>query len=388
MTRPNLLFLSLADSNDRMAMSGVPFYMRQALQQHYGNVEAVDSMTAGVTRVGTILRYSARLLGRRRDPVANPIVSKMIARNIKRATSGKKYDFAFVGYGHMIAAYLDLPCPIVYATDSTASLLSCYYPGYAKLPPQVKQESELLERRAISNASTLIYSSKWAADSAVNDYGCPPNKLHVVPFGANIDAAPDEDTVQQAIRQRRQKNVCRLLFVGKDWERKGGDIALETVRALKKMNIPAEITILGCEPPDTIADTQVTVNPGLNKNIPEEAARFSQLFLEADFFLLPTRADCFGIVFAEASAFGVPSITTDTGGVRGVINEGVNGFALPVEASGTDYAACIAGIYEDADRYKNLARSSREHFNSTLNWDAWGKTVTNLLSERQDAGNA
>lgn len=45
-----------------------------------------------------------------------------------------------------------------------------------------------------------------------------------------------------------------------------------------------------------------------------------------NFLLLPTIAECAGIVFAEASGYGIPSITYDTGGVGTYVIDGINGF--------------------------------------------------------------
>ena len=101
----------------------------------------------------------------------------------------------------------------------------------------------------------------------------------------------------------------------------------------------------------------------------------------ADFLLLPTRSDCTPIVFSEANAFGLPVITTDTGGVAGIITDGENGFMLPVSARGAAYAQVIARLYQDDQRYAELVKSSRATFDHRLNWDAWGTTVKKLLDE-------
>ena len=87
------------------------------------------------------------------------------------------------------------------------------------------------------------------------------------------------------------------------------------------------------------------------------------------------------MVFCEASSFGLPSIATNTGGVSGAVTEGENGFMLPPSAGGVEYAELIAGIYRDDQRYAQLVQSSRALYESKLNWDAWGMTVTKLIYE-------
>ncbi|MCI0596883.1 MAG: glycosyltransferase family 4 protein, partial [candidate division Zixibacteria bacterium] len=120
----------------------------------------------------------------------------------------------------------------------------------------------------------------------------------------------------------------------------------------------------------------------LDKNDPRQNERLTRLFLESDFLLLPTRYECYGVVFCEAAAFGLPVIAADTGGVSGVVREGENGHLLPYEVGGADYARLIAEIYRDDDRYYELVRKSRKLFEERLNWDVWAQTVKRLLAEK------
>jgi glycosyltransferase involved in cell wall biosynthesis len=103
--------------------------------------------------------------------------------------------------------------------------------------------------------------------------------------------------------------------------------------------------------------------------------------MEADFLLVPSRQECYGIVFCEASAFGLPSITSDTGGIAGAVIDGINAFRLPCTARGNEYAQLIADLYTNDQCYNKLVRSSIEVFESRLNWDTWGMAVRDILLE-------
>ena len=94
---------------------------------------------------------------------------------------------------------------------------------------------------------------------------------------------------------------------------------------------------------------------------------------------MPTEFDAYGIVFCEASAYGVPSIATDVGGVRQPIREGKNGFLLPPDATGFDYAEKIRTVFSDRESYIKLRVSSRYEFETRLNWDVWGEKVNKIL---------
>jgi len=171
------------------------------------------------------------------------------------------------------------------------------------------------------------------------------------------------------------------LFIGVKWERKGGDIAFETLLALEKMGIPAELTVVGCIPPKQFAHPAMKVIPFLNKNDESQRKKLEKLYLTSDFLLFPTRNECYGIVVCEANAFGLPVIAADTGGVSGVVTNGENGFLLPHSARGDQYAEVVAKLYRDERGYAELVQSSRADFDNRLNWDVWGTATHKLILE-------
>jgi glycosyltransferase involved in cell wall biosynthesis len=124
----------------------------------------------------------------------------------------------------------------------------------------------------------------------------------------------------------------------------------------------------------------MTVIPHLDKNDPAQMTQLSNIYLESHLFLLPTRAEAAGIVFAEASAHGLPSISTHTGGVPTMVLDGVNGLTLPYEATGADYADAIEGVWRDQKAYRELVRSSRKRYDEALNWQAWGRSMNTIIS--------
>ena len=239
------------------------------------------------------------------------------------------------------------------------------------------EEGNYIEQSAINKADLLLYPTIWAADSAITDYGADESKLKIVPFGANMDQIPSKEMVNT----KKKSDKCRLLFLGVDWERKGGEIAFETLIELGKMNVNAELTVCGCIPPGEFKHENMRVIPFLDKNEPEQNKELQQLFLKSDFLLLPSRTEAYGVVFCEANAYGLPAITTDTGGIPGVIEEGKNGFMFPLKARGREYAELISEVHGDDQKYYQLVRTSREIFETKLNWDVWGIQVCSHIKK-------
>jgi len=169
--------------------------------------------------------------------------------------------------------------------------------------------------------------------------------------------------------------------VGKRWQRKGGDVVLKALIALEAMGVRASLTVVGCRPPDGVSHPDMEVIPFLDKNDPNDARRLTELYHQADLFIMPSRGEAFGIVYAEASAFGVPSVATDVGGVGDAVKEEENGVLLAVDAEPEAYARAIADLYCDDERYYRLVRSSRDQFERELNWTVWGRRVAACMRE-------
>ena len=201
--------------------------------------------------------------------------------------------------------------------------------------------------------------------------------MRAVPFGANLEHPPSRETVLA----RKRSGRCRLLFLGVDWQRKGGEIAFETLMKLEERGVQAELIVVGCTPPQGFSHERLKVIPYLNKRDEKQRQELEDLFQTSDFLFLPTRSECYGMVFCEASAYGLPVISTDTGGVSGAVRDGENGFLLPPSAGGAEYAELIARVYGDEAGYAELVGSSRAAFEASLNWDSWGRTVKKLMDE-------
>ncbi|MGR3371530.1 MAG: glycosyltransferase family 4 protein [Pseudooceanicola nanhaiensis] len=365
------------DMHRKDAWSGTILYMAKALRDAGAELEYIGPVWQRVTvfqkRLDKLLR---RVTGR--DPMfkRSRLVSRLKGRTLARLQDDHEVDILFAPVGSTLIA--DLPQggkPLAYSSDATVRLMMDYYDWYGDMTPASRRKAIASEAAAMERADLLIYPTQWAARSAVEDYGIDPARIMVQPFGPNLADVPDR---AEALAPRAPGPV-RLLFCGVEWERKGGDLALDAAEKLIRDGVEVELTILGCRPPaervmpDDLR-AAVTVIPYLNKALPEEYARFREIFGGADILILPTRADCYGMVFCEASAFGVVSVSTITGGVPEVIRHDETGFTLPLEADGAAYAEVIRGAI-DSGRLEEMKIAARDDFESRLNWNVWAKAV-------------
>lgn len=369
-------FLTLGDARRLRTWSGTPNFMSAALGRHVGEVVPLGALEVrGVRAVAAYAKIFHYVSGRRLLPMHARTVADRLAEAAARRVAETDPDIVVLLASSSAIEGIPGDRPLVYVSDATHRLIEDYYPRYTNLTRAARRNADRLERAAIERADLLLYASAWAAASAVADYGADPAKVHVLPFGANLACAPAYEDVDRGGEPDR----CRLLLVGVNWEQKGVRIAIETLDSLRARGISAELVVCGCEPPAAIARPGLTVIPFLDKTVPADRNRMADLYRWADFFILPTRAECYGIVYCEAAAYGLPSIGTATGGVASAVREGESGHLLPPEATGAEYAELIASIHGDRARYQALRRSSRDAFERYLNWDSWGRRAAELI---------
>lgn len=285
------------------------------------------------------------------------------------------YDVIFAPVGALELFSTTVRVPTVYLSDVTFKLYQQFYPLH--LTEAQRKAAAEAEAHALAIAQRVIYSSQWAADSAIHDYHIAPDKIRVINFGANLDQVPPPEVAAM----RPDSPECRLLFAGRSWERKGGSIAFDCLMTLLKMGVDAELTIFGCVPFDQAKHPRVKVFPFLDKNKARDRKKIEQLYLRSHFLLFPSRADCSPISLCEASAFGLPVLASAVGGIPSIVREGVNGFLFPLAAGGEDYAQAIAKLFADKARYQKLVIQARQEYDSRLNWDTWAKATYSVLLE-------
>lgn len=363
-----IAFLSELDPHDTHAWSGTLHYMFRTLAADHditwlgGDVVQQAKLCHMHTPEGYLQRFYSEAYARR----FGDILSEQIARG--------NYDIVVVR-DSWLAAYLDIAVPLVFAGDATFRQFNQEYLHLSNETYVALREQ--LEQSMFDNADMLIFSSEWARQGAIEHYGVFLRKTAVVEFGANLP-----EISRDVITRKQDTKECHLVFIGKNWHGKGGDQVLETYRDLQRKGISCKITIIGSKPEDNDSpDDNLTIIPYLDKDIPEDLERLDRILRNADFLILPTRFDCFGIVFCEASAYGVPSIAPNVGGVSQVIKTGRNGYLLEPGASAIAYADTIEHIYNDPALYLSLRESTRKDYEERLNWNVWKQKVAGILSD-------
>jgi glycosyltransferase involved in cell wall biosynthesis len=230
----------------------------------------------------------------------------------------------------------------------------------------------LLNRRTFHTASALVTWSDWARRSLCDDYGVDPSRVRVIApgasaayfkIGADRAARPDAVDAQRPVR---------LLFVGGDFQRKGGSLLLESMRG--PLGDRCELHLVTHA--DVAPQRNVHVHRGLGPNSPE----LLRLFAEADIFVLPTMAECLAVAVMEAMAAGLPVITTDVGALGEAVRSDESG--LLIRAG--DLAAlrhALRLLVDDSGLRRRMGRAGHRLARQTLDAARNGRALLDLVAE-------
>lgn len=364
-----LAFLAGGSVRDRRAWSGTTYYVHRALSQRF------DVQTIELPRLSKAMRGMRKALRPAGlDLTREPVCSDLIGRYLAPAIQQTGAEAVFVLGASHLAAGLTSRFPVFHCSDATFAAMIDYHGEFTQLSRRTLKAGNALEGAVVRNSAAAIVSSDWAANSIRTDYG-RSDGVHVVPFGANLDSLPVRDTWQRSPE-------CSLLFIGVNWYEKGADVAVDTARLLNERGIKATLNIVGVTPPPEVAPAPYIKHHGfLRKQNPEEYARLTKLIEQADFLIVPTRFEAYGIVFCEAAAHGTPAISRRTGGVPTIIQDDITGALMAPDAGADLYAGRIQAIWSDEARYAEMRVRAFARAHAVLNWNAWGATVEAIVHD-------
>jgi glycosyltransferase involved in cell wall biosynthesis len=207
---------------------------------------------------------------------------------------------------------------VFYAIDCTPNLLfdlGRHYRALTTDPDSTKGRLTTAALRSFfKRCAGLLPWSNWAAQSMIDDYGADPARVLVLPPGIDLTRW------RPATRPVDGSSRVRLLFVGADFERKGGRLLLD----LYRRHLRDECDLLLVSRAHVSPEPGVTAHSGYG---PDDDGLL-RLFQSSDILVVPTFADCFSMVAIEAMACGLPVITSRTGGIPEIVADGKTGYLI------------------------------------------------------------
>lgn len=342
---------SRGNPHDPHSGSGVAFHLFDALARRY---ELVDRIDVALTPAQRALALATSFDPRRerwrqrfwRSGVGYELMSRNSARAIDRLAPGP--DVAV----QVHALFQTRGVPYTIEIDTTHRLNREGWPDWSPFSERAAQRWYALERRAYHHAAHLFARTEPVAASLVEHYGVPPERVTVTGGGAHFDPLPEA-------RPRAREPV--ILFVGREWVRKGGEDLLDAFARVRAELPAARLQVVG-PPPGAPA-------PGVEwLGQVRDRERLAQLYRGAALFCLPSRFEPYGNVLAEAMSFGLPCVATTTLGLPEVVLDGRTGLLVPV-ASPAPLAQALLRLLGDHELADRLGAAGRERVRAELTWD-------------------
>lgn len=356
-----IAFLTPWSVNDSNSWSGVIRLMHRSLAER----EDVVVIETGDVSVSLIDRGIMATIGRMsREPYLSGLA---LASSLKRgwyATGQAKRVQADVVLA--VAASQDIALarfgqPVVQVTDATFTAMRGYYPLFSRMHHLSKWQGAAISKLANRRTAAYSVASEWAKRSLESDYRVDFEKCEVIPFGPAIQ--PTE------MLDRSYHEGLRVLIVASNWERKGGDTAVEVMRKVREAFPATSVTVVGNAPslPAWIAS--------LGRVARDE---MPAVYAEHDVLLELAEANAGGVTLTDAHAFGLPVIAANTGGVASIIADGESGILVNLgEQMMADAVKAVKALH-DIDFRATMGQKAYQRHRELLNWDRWATDTIEL----------
>jgi glycosyltransferase involved in cell wall biosynthesis len=257
--------------------------------------------------------------------------------------------------------------PYALYLDFTFALTQREWPDRApmsrlELPVWFRLESQTYHRAAV-----IFCRSQHVANSLRSDYGVSPEKVHVVGAGVNL-TPPDLATIQD-------RDQPRVLFIGSDFKRKGGDVVLAAWREVVRRIPEAELMLIG--PVEGPLPPNARTNEGR-----WDPATIVRELQRASVFAMPSRCETWGDVFLEAMAYGLPCIGSSNDAMPEIIQDRETGYIVPPDDPAA-LADRICDLLQNPDRARTFGLAGRLRVEDRYLWpDVFDRMLPLLASIR------
>ena len=264
------------------------------------------------------------------------------------------------------------PLPSVIYTDYTARLsqrkpgLSQRKPGLSQRKagserfPFAAQQGEqwiALEKQAFERASLVFTRGQFVRASIIEDYGLPPQRVIAVGGGVNF-ALP---ILEQALPQASDRPGPVILFIGKEFQRKGGDLLLQAFARVRPAYPQAQLRLVTALPSGPS-------QPGVQVIAPTwDRLAIAALYQQADIFVLPSREETWGDVLLEAMAYGLPSVGVTGDAMSEIILHDITGLVVPADPIAL--AGALQQLLSDPARRVQMGQAARQRVEAEYTWD-------------------
>ena len=371
-----------------LPFSGIPFFMAKALQEEVTQIYQIK-----VPMFDLELMFS--------NPESGSYQLETIGRYATEKLKTVNAD-CILCQGSSMIPFIETDSLICLWHDSTwQALMQIPFDEFRNNYPLLYE----WDKSVITKSSLIIYAAEWLKNETVKHYPSIAKKIKVIPFGASLFDV-DEESIKYIISSR-MSSPCQLTFIGVDWVRKGLPLVYSLMNRLNSLGIPTILNIVGCDLKGAGAEEDAlswessvnhfssggllklrllndpnVINWGfLNKDSSTDYKKFCDILKQTHFLVHPADFECFGVVLAEANAFGVPIISINRYGPKSIVKSGINGELFKFDSFIQKASEYIVNRLENYEIYLNDCKTSFIEFKRNLNWAVNCKKVVGFMAD-------
>lgn len=259
---------------------------------------------------------------------------------------------------------------VSYHDGNLFTLLKSPY-SYPKIQEKYIKRAINYERSLYEKNDYIFPMSKWLADSFISDFGIKSNKI--MPIGAGINLPYVKEI------KNKTYDEPNILFIGRDFERKGGKVLLEAFKIVRKEIKNATLTIIGSNLNDALEGVKCVGY--ISKNTKEGIDRLVNEYSYASIFVMPSLYEPFGIVFAEAMAHKLPCIGTNICAMPEIIDNGINGYVVPPKDTKL-LAKRIIGLLKEPKMCQEMGGNAYLKYINNYTWNIVVEKIIEAINEK------
>lgn len=262
---------------------------------------------------------------------------------------------------------VDSGCKLIFYLDQTIHDLADYYGYRNHLDSRWLAYILNVERAQYARADQIVFRSKWAAERAITQYELDPMKCHIVLPGANISTRGIDEKIDAKPLPKKRLKELNLVFIGKDWERKGLLRLLEAIGVFREQSdIQIRLDVVGCQEenlPSSYCRTPGVKFHGYLSKV-DDWDLWASILLRADMGCLCSTAEAGGVSLREFGRFGLPAIVPDTGGSPDFYCNSSRILLKPTASSQELASDLLEFVSQEGCFLENsmIARSNRKNF--------------------------
>jgi len=361
--------------NDISTWSNIPYYILHAASKN-GLLVAGPSLDPSRLLFRRLLWNISRLILTGKPggfQYSKSSVNSLWSQAISQGYSSTQ-NLQFLSHFPLLPPY---PYPdnwkVSFYIDATNKQLFENYQTGHRLSHLLKKDVFDRERNAYMSADAVITMSKWAAQSVINDYQIPSERVHIVPAGANFNCSVlNSSDINLTLPAPTHPLPLKLGFLGKDWQRKGGPFVLQLASYLNSIGIPAIVRVVGPSLSDLPISPLIQYVGFIDKHT--EHSKFIREISSWHFGTLFSLFEAYGISNVECFRLAVPVLTHDVGGISSTFTGDECGKLFSAHPSVETVGNYISHLMSDYESY--LLMRARLALNS-LNFE-WQKSVARI----------